>query len=143
MSATAQRSVVTTISTAFSDLAGLYPWLDTAAEPDALPPALLQRMHVALDEAVLNVAMHALPPGGEERITLQYHAGAQHIALIISDPGPPFNPLEAPTSPRATSIQDAEIGGNGLVLLRHFCKDIAYRRAGGQNELTLRFPKEN
>jgi hypothetical protein len=37
-------------------------------------------------------------------------------------------------------LLDAEPGGLGIKLLRHYCKDISYARESGRNRLTLGFP---
>ncbi len=125
-----------TISGAAADLARLYPWLDEAAGQDAIPDAVLQRLHVALEEAVVNVALHAFTGEGEEYMTITYQRDPGFATVTITDPGPEFDPV---TGQAAT---DAEIGGKGLILLRHFCKDVSYRRVAGQNQLTLRFQTE-
>ncbi len=124
------------ISGAAADLARLYPWLDEAAAQDEIPDSVLSRMHVALEEAVMNIAMHALPADGGDRITVTYQRGPGLATLTVSDPGPEFDPVTG------QAAEDAEIGGKGLILLRHFCKDVSYRREEGQNRLTLRFKTE-
>lgn len=129
------------ISTTDADLARLYPWLDDAAKADALPPKLLQQMHVALDEAVSNIVLHAFSAGEEERLRVEYVPGGADVALVVSDSGKPFNPIEAPALPRGENLETLSAGGKGLILLRHFCKDISYRWAQGRNYLTLRFPR--
>jgi hypothetical protein len=39
---------------------------------------------------------------------------------------------------RPASLHEAEPGGLGLVLIRHYCRDISYERIGNRNRLTLR-----
>jgi anti-sigma regulatory factor (Ser/Thr protein kinase) len=124
------------ISGAAADLARLYPWLDEAASGDAIPDPVLSRMHIALEEAVMNVAMHGFSEDGGDRMTITYQCAPGLATLTISDPGPEFDPVTG------QAAEDAEIGGKGLILLRHFCKDVTYRRVDGQNQLTLRFKLE-
>ncbi len=126
------------IGTALDDLARLYPWLDAAAAR-LLPAAIVQKMHVALEEAVMNVAMHAYAPGEAGEITIRLHADPDAAALVIEDAGPAFDPTAATPRPRATSLEAARPGGLGLTLLRHYCRDISYERAEDRNRLTLRF----
>lgn len=133
-------AAVLCIGTALADLERLYPWLSTEAETRRLPPATVQKMHVALEEAVMNVAMHAYGPDATGRITIRLLTAPDTAALVIEDAGPAFDPTVAPARDRPSSLEDARPGGLGLTLLRHFCGDIGYERAGGHNRLTLRFP---
>jgi serine/threonine-protein kinase RsbW len=126
------------IGTAMADLASIHPWLDDAAGP-GLPAPLLNAMHVALEEAVMNIAMHGYGQG-EGLIALRYGVEDGAALLTLEDSAPPFNQAEAPPPPQAASLEKASIGGRGLKLLRHYCKDMGYEYVGGRNRLTLRFP---
>jgi anti-sigma regulatory factor (Ser/Thr protein kinase) len=136
----AAPAAILRIGVAAADLARLYPWLDTEAREHGVPDAIAQRMHVALEEAVMNVAMHAYAPGEDGEITIRLLTAPDEVVLVIEDAGPEFDPTLAQRRPRATRIEDAQPGGLGLTLLRHFCSDISYQRAGKTNCLTLRFP---
>lgn len=125
---------------AAADLARLNPWLDDAAKHFALPPKLVDRMHVALEEAVMNVAMHGYKDvaGGEIIVRLLIEANA--AILQVEDQGQHFDPVAAPQTAKQASLADTKPGGLGLKLLHHFCKDISYVRETDINRLTLRFP---
>ncbi len=128
--------MVLAISASLQELTRLYPWLDEAAQPDALPQKLLHFLHVTLEEAVVNVAMHAFPPGEVGSVTIEYVSDAEAVSLMVKDFGAPFDPTAEPAGGKTP-----EIGGKGLILLRHFCPDVSYRRDGEENQLLLRFPR--
>jgi anti-sigma regulatory factor (Ser/Thr protein kinase) len=128
------------IGTAAGDLARLYPWLDMQAEARHLPKKALAGMHVALEEVVLNAAMHAFAPDEPGEITIQLSTSAESAALVVEDSGHPFDPTTAPSPERPASLAEAQPGGLGLILLRHYCREIRYERIGERNRLTLRFP---
>jgi serine/threonine-protein kinase RsbW len=136
----AAPAAILRIGVAAADLARLYPWLDSEARAHGVPDATAQRMHVALEEAVANVAMHAYAPGEEGEITIRLLTTPDAAVLVIEDAGPAFDPTLAQPRPRAARIEDAQPGGLGLTLLRHFCGDIGYQRVDQRNRLTLRFP---
>jgi len=123
-----------------ADLALVYPWLDDAAEPYHLPAQILHAMHVALEEAVINIAMHNLQPDSQDSIAVRLCKEPASLVLVVEDSGLQFDPVSAPEKARARSLDEAQPGGLGLKLLRHYCKDISYARIGGLNRLTLRFP---
>jgi anti-sigma regulatory factor (Ser/Thr protein kinase) len=130
------------MTTELADLARLYPWLDDAAKPFGLPPKLLEGMHVALEEAVMNVAMHAYKDAAGGEIIVRLQVAADAAILMVEDHGPAFDPVAAPQTPKKVTLADTGAGGLGLKLLRHFCKDISYARETDLNRLTLRFPIE-
>ena len=123
-----------------ADLARLHPWLDRAATARELPQTMLHGMHVAIEEAVANVALHAFGPDQPGEIAVRLCAAPGAAALVVEDGGRPFDPAAAPAPPRPARLEDARPGGLGLTLLRHYCRDISYERIGGRNRLTLRFP---
>lgn len=129
------------LGTDLEELSRLYPWLDAAAAPWGWPADFMNGMHVALEEAVMNVAMHAYPPGEPGQITVRLRVSDPVAALVVEDEGPPFNPVIAPAHDPHARVMGDEAGGLGLTLMRHFCKDISYERADGCNRLTLRFPR--
>jgi anti-sigma regulatory factor (Ser/Thr protein kinase) len=133
------EAAVLRIGVALEDLGRLYPWLDGVAAAHRVPGPTLQKMHVALEEAVMNVAMHAYGPGASGEITVRLLASPDSAALVVEDAGPAFDPTAAVARPRAASLEEAEPGGLGLTLLRHYCSDIGYERADDRNRLTLRF----
>ena len=99
------------ITTAQADLARLYAWLDDASARHNLPPSLLEAMHIALEEAVMNVAMHAILPADAPEILISFTAKGDVAELLIEDAGQEFNSVTAPEKPRPKSLAEAEPGG--------------------------------
>ncbi|MBW4093056.1 MAG: ATP-binding protein, partial [Proteobacteria bacterium] len=75
-----------------ADLARLHPWLDRAATARALPQTMLHGMHVAIEEAVANVALHAFGPDQPGDIAVRLCAAPGVAALVVEDGGRPFDP---------------------------------------------------
>jgi anti-sigma regulatory factor (Ser/Thr protein kinase) len=121
------------ITTAAADLARLYPWLDDAAAGLEIDPPLLARMHVALEEAVMNVVMHGFDSPDGQEILVRLSAGP---TLTVEDAGREFNPA---TAPLKKAPPDDEPGGLGLKLLRHYCPNLTYQRSAKRNILTMNF----
>jgi serine/threonine-protein kinase RsbW len=128
------------ISADAGDLARLYPWLDTEAEASHLSGGKLYGMHLVLEEVVANVAMHAFAPGERGEITVRLHVSPNAASLVVEDTGRPFDPNAVPVPEQPASLCEAKPGGLGLILLRHYCRDISYERTRDRNRLTLRFP---
>jgi anti-sigma regulatory factor (Ser/Thr protein kinase) len=120
------------------DIEHLHPWFDTVS--GRLPPGVRHGMRVALEEVVLNAAMHGTGPNSSGRITVQLRITPDFVELCVESFGREFDPTRAPTRPRPASILEAHPGGLGLVLLHHYCHDITYERIQNRNRLIMRFP---
>jgi anti-sigma regulatory factor (Ser/Thr protein kinase) len=127
------------LTAAVADLARVYPWLDQVAADVA--PDLLTRMHVVLEEAVANAALHGFPDGRSGRITVRARHLPAEVILEIEDNGIPFDPTAAAPRPHAKTLDDVEPGGWGLGLIRAYCQTIAYRREDERNRLSLHFAR--
>jgi anti-sigma regulatory factor (Ser/Thr protein kinase) len=115
----------------------LYPWLDAAIA--ALPQQLRNDMQVALEEAVMNVAFHAYAPEEPGEVQIALTLGEAEAVLVVEDAGRAFDPVAAPPGKKPESLESAQPGGLGLVLMRHHCRALEYERRDGHNRLTLRF----
>jgi serine/threonine-protein kinase RsbW len=118
---------------------GLYAWLDEALARGEAPANVLARMHVALEEAVVNAVLHGFPAGVVGEITVRVSLAGDAARLTVEDNGKPFDPTVAASRPHARSLADAAPGGWGLDLIRRFCPTAAYERKNETNQLTMCF----
>lgn len=107
-------------------------WLADWLAPRAVPADTAFAMRLCLEEALANIAMHG-DPAGEVSVGASLAEETGRVVLSIRDDGQPFDPVAADLP------EGQDVGGNGLLLLRRYCNDLAYRRDQGRNELTLRF----
>jgi serine/threonine-protein kinase RsbW len=86
--------------------------------------------HGAVDDRVLDV-----------RVTLETHHDA--IILTFDDNGVPFDPRGRADPLPATSLEEARVGGFGLMLVRHAVSSLNYlRTTSGRNQLTVKVLRE-
>ncbi|TAL81662.1 MAG: ATP-binding protein [Candidimonas sp.] len=116
-------------------------WLESIAKQENWHKRTAFKLILCLDEVLSNVVMYGFQDGNQDAgvacIALSILAGEQEIALDIIDNGIPFDPTLAVTRGLAESMDDAAIGGHGLRLMRHYLRDIHYRREGDKNHLRL------
>lgn len=98
----------------------------------------VQRIELALEEAIINIIDHAYG-GNEGELMLCCTPVREGFEISLGDAGPPFNPLEAPLEKVASSITAQRVGGMGLPLIRSLADGFHYRREDGRNVLTLCF----
>jgi serine/threonine-protein kinase RsbW len=94
-------------------------------------------VELVLEEAFMNVVMHAHGDRGVHPVGLSVHVGAESIVLAMEDDGRPFDPLPQRLRPVPTSLAEAAPGGLGLHFLRRYARALDYRRIDGRNRLSI------
>jgi serine/threonine-protein kinase RsbW len=110
--------------------------------PLALPARTINRVEVIFEELVANLVRHA----AVERITVDILARPNEIELVFEDGGPAFNPLDLTTPSRFTTLEEAEIGGLGIPLVRRLSRSMRYERVedddAALNRLTVTIARD-
>lgn len=117
----------------------LHPLLAFAldrARAAGMPGDGLNGLELAAEEALVNVMSYAYPDGsGQVTVACAAHNG--HFRMDIVDQGLPFDPTAGPPPDLAAGIEDRGIGGLGMFFMKKFMDQVAYRRDGEENVLTL------
>ena len=100
----------------------------------------LFQVTLALDEVVTNVISYAFDDAAEHEIAVRLRFAAGGIAIEVEDDGRPFDPLAVPPvdAQLERPIEEREVGGLGLHLVRRTMDGLEYRREMGKNVLTMR-----
>lgn len=114
-------------------------WIRDIAKEAQWPERTVFGLTLSLDEALTNIVTYAFASGDvpASAIRLSCFLDAEDIVLRIDDEGVAFDPTLSNVRERAESLEEAEIGGHGLRLMRHYLKSIRYVRSEGRNVLTL------
>jgi serine/threonine-protein kinase RsbW len=91
---------------------------------------------LAVEEAVTNIIMHGYE-GRAGEIQITCHATRGIIEIQIEDTAPLFNPLSVPDPDCTAGIQDRQLGGLGIFLIRNVMDNVMYRTDQGKNILIL------
>ncbi len=91
---------------------------------------------LVFEEIVSNVIRHGR--AAEIEVSLACDPAADAIILTFEDAGPPFDPLERPLPVLPKSIEEAPLGGLGLLLVRKASTRLHYERTiDEKNRLTV------
>ena len=112
-------------------------WLESTIQRLAMPEPLVFRFDLCANEAVTNVISYAYPENGAHEIGLRLFRENDALCLEIEDDGIPFNPMERSEHVRPASLEEAEIGGLGVDLIRRFMDECHYARHSGRNVLRM------
>lgn len=113
-------------------------WVQACCIAEGIPDELAFKLTLALEEAATNILEHAfngLPP--PHRLTVRLDITERLVAAEIADNGVPFDPTEAPAPDLSLPIEERDIGGLGIHLMRSLMDRVHYRRSNGANILRL------
>ena len=99
--------------------------------------SLGRRLRLAVEEAVVNVIDYAYPTGQEGDIEVRVVSDGVTLKTIIIDSGVAFDPTMKEKTDTTLSVEDRQIGGLGILLVREIMDTINYERTEGRNILTL------
>jgi len=98
-------------------------------------------VEVSLDEVLANVIHHGLAGRGESarvELELQLEPGdPPRCEVRIEDDGPEFDPLAAAAPDLSLGVDERQVGGLGIELVRRLMDEVHYERRGGRNRLRL------
>lgn len=115
-------------------------WLDATGERQQWPTRTTFKLRLCLDETLTNVVMHGYSGAAAVAtpcVRLRLHQEGRRLVLELLDNGVAFDPTAQASRELDASLDDAQIGGHGLRLLRHYLEDIRYERCEGWNRLRL------
>ena len=109
--------------------------LEQQLQPSVPEPAL-RALQVSLDELLSNVVMHAYGASGVIDLKLSRSVGA--IDATISYFADPFDPTSWKADPTGKTIENTQIGGLGIPLVRALMDDFRHEYVDGRNVLHLK-----
>lgn len=116
-------------------------WLDEACRDSDVPQALVERLVQCLNEVLANIITHgggtALSAPIGLVLEVELDQGQGKAGVTVSDSGKAFDPLSVPERSLPKTLEEAPLGGLGLVLIRHCSDWLCYRHEGGRNHLTF------
>ncbi len=122
-----QLSEVARVAAAFAEFA--------AAQ--RVPTEVRRSLQVVLDDLLANVVNHGLAgrAGGEATVDVAINGG--ELIVTISDNGPPFDPFARAAPDTTLSIEERQIGGLGIHLVRQMMDEVSYERREDRNVTVL------
>lgn len=120
-----------------SELPGILAWIAECADRQGFRAERISQIEVAAEEALVNI-MHYAYPGGDGSIEIRCTGtGPSSFVLEFIDTGRPFDVLSVPDPDLAIALEDKEIGGLGVFLMKQLINHVEYRREGTENRLTF------
>ena len=113
-------------------------FVNEVLEEKECPLKVQMQLDVAIDEIFGNIAYYAYGKGSGNAIQIEMEDNPPKITLTFIDQGIPYNPLESKDPDITLDIEDREIGGLGIFLVKKTMDELSYEYVDGQNILTMK-----
>ncbi|MBI1207195.1 MAG: ATP-binding protein [Azospirillum sp.] len=120
-----------------ADLPRLNDWVEQFGRRRGLAHDRLFEIKTCLYEAVANVIAYAYLDHHPHQIEVRLAIADGAVIATVEDDGQPFDPLAVTLRPPEQTIELAQIGGRGILMMRQFMDRMRYERRDGHNLLTL------
>ena len=121
-----------------SELKALKRYLSKWGGEIGLPSISILRINICLDELFTNIVSYGYDDNQEHMIKFTLKGDNEFVIINIEDDGIPFNPLEKIDPDFPDNVENAKIGGLGILIIRELMDNVSYERRSGKNELTMR-----
>ena len=97
------------------------------------------QIDIAIDELFGNIAHYAYNPEiGQATVRVEVIEDPLAVTITFIDNGVPYDPLAKEDPDTTLSIEDREIGGLGIYMVKKSMDDITYEYKNGQNFLKIK-----
>ncbi len=97
----------------------------------------INQIELAVEESIFNIISYAFPEK-KGLIQLKCEVRKNSLTVIISDCGVPFNLLEHTDPDINIPVEEREVGGLGILLIKKMVDKVNYEHINNYNILTLK-----
>ena len=127
-----------TLPAAAENIEKAVEFVNSQLEAAGCPPKVTVQIDIAIDELFGNIAHYAYGKDTGEATVRVEVTEEQSVIITFIDSGIPYNPLEKPDPDVAQSLEERQIGGLGIFMVKKSMDDITYEYKDGQNILRIR-----
>ncbi|MCK9244144.1 MAG: ATP-binding protein [Candidatus Neomarinimicrobiota bacterium] len=125
------------LSNSIDELQAVNNELEQFGESQDLAPDLMFNLNLVLEEVLTNIIFYGYDDSATHVIELNINLKSEIIEIEIIDDGKPFNPLERPDPNVNKSLDERQIGGLGIFLVKKIMDKAEYFRRENKNILIL------
>ena len=97
------------------------------------------KIDLTLTELIANIISYGYPNQCESEVNIKCQCLNGIVKIEVEDTGIPFNPLEMPDIILPKSLEEANIGGLGIFMIRKYIDEGSYQRKNNKNIFTMQF----
>jgi len=126
-----------TIGADLGEVAGVHSAFAEFADAHRLPAPIRRSTNVVLDELLNNIIAHGFAGREDGEVSIDVELRTDRLSVTLTDDGKPFNPFGTAAPDTALSVQERQIGGLGIHLVRRMMDAVSYQRRADRNVVTL------
>ena len=111
-------------------------YLGFAAE-NGLGPSINRRVQLALDEVLNNIATYAYPLSDDGSVDIALEVWPTRLVITLVDDGLPFDPTAVDALAVGAPLEDRQVGGLGIHLVRTVMDGLEHNRHARKNVLVM------
>ncbi len=92
------------------------------------PEKEIFRVHLALEEAIVNAHKHGHEGDWGKPVAVRYHVASDGVVVQVEDEGPGFDPQRVPDPLAPENLERAS--GRGLLLMRTYLSGVCHNQQG-------------
>jgi len=112
-------------------------FIDGELEKALCPMKAQMQIDVAVEEVFVNIASYAYEDVGNALIRLELKDDPARVEITFTDSGVPYDPTKKEDPDVTLSIEEREIGGLGIFMVKKSMDEMAYEYRDGCNILTI------
>ena len=126
-----------TLTATVENIETVTDFVNEALETMDCPMKAQMQIDIAIDELFSNIAYYAYAPDTGDA-TVQVEAVSGGVEVTFIDRGVPYDPLSNQDPDTGLSVEEREIGGLGIFMVKKSMNEVRYQHRDGQNILTIR-----
>ncbi len=110
---------------------------EEAMEAHGADMKAMMAVTLSLEELFVNIAHYAYPDGkGDAKVSLDFDDDS--VEVTLTDSGIDFDPLQNIDPDIHAELEQRDIGGLGIFMVKKYMDECRYRRENGKNIFTMR-----
>ena len=128
-----------TIDATIENIATVTAFIDEQLEHRDCPMKTKRQVHIAIDELFGNIAYYAYhPEKGIVTVRAEVTDNPLEVVITFIDNGTPYDPLAKADPDTTLSVEERDVGGLGIYMVKKTMDDISYEYRNGQNILRIK-----
>jgi sigma-B regulation protein RsbU (phosphoserine phosphatase) len=119
------------------NIADVTEQFDKFSEEQNISMAVNQKVDLAIDDLVNNIISYGYSDEKVHTIDITFKRMESELIIIIEDDAAPFNPFDTEKNDTHLAIDDREIGGLGIHLVKNLMNSCQYQRKANKNVVAL------
>lgn len=114
-------------------------FINAELEAHDVPMKAIMQIDIAVEELFVNIAHYAYNPEvGEAIVTVDVEEEPPCAVIRFIDHGKPYDPLSREDPDVTLGVEERQIGGLGIYMVKKSMDEVSYAYEDGQNILTIR-----